>query len=135
MRTVMLAAALAVLAGAASAQTAQSRYAVDVSVMAKGVAVTSGRTSITEGGQAEILLTGADGQYTFTADLQAEQGDGGENRLVLEAYLNHDGADLANPRLVLTRDSRALMQIGSKAGDAENLTDGIEIRITPLSAD
>ncbi len=135
MRTLLLAFVTAALAGAASAQTAPSRYAVEVSVMAKGVAIASGRTAITEGGQAEILLTGADGQYAFTADLQAEQGDGGENRLVLEAYLNHDGADLANPRLVLARDSRALMQVGSKAADAENLTDGVEIRITPLDAD
>lgn len=135
MRTMMLAAVLTAFTGAASAQTAPSRYAVDVSIMAKGVEVASGRTAIGEGGQAEILLTGADGQYTFTADLQPEQGDGGDDRPILEAHLNHDGADLANPRLVLTRDSRALMQIGSKAGDGQHLTDGVEIKITPLAAD
>ena len=133
MRAMMLAAVIAAFAGAASAQTAPARYALDVSIMAKGVEVASGRTAIGEGGQAEILLTGADGQYTFTADLQPEQGDGGENGLILEAHLNHDGADLANPRLALARDSRALMQIGSKAGDGEQLTDGVEIKITPLA--
>ena len=108
------------------------RYVVDVSVMRAGVEITSGRTTIREGGQAEITLTGADGQYLFTADLQPEQGDGDESRLLLEAYLNHDGADMANPRLVVKRGARALMQMGSKTGDAAQLHDGVEIVLTPL---
>ena len=61
MRAMMLAAVIAAFAGAASAQTAPARYALDVSIMAKSVEVASGRTAIGEGGQAEILLTGADG--------------------------------------------------------------------------
>lgn len=119
----------------AFAQEASPRYAIDVSVMAKGVEVAAGRTAITEGGQAEIVLTGADGQYTFTADLQPEQGDGEDGRLVLEAQVNHDGAELANPRLILTRGARALTQIGSKAMGANQLTDGIEIGLMPLNTD
>lgn len=108
------------------------RYIIDVSVMRGGTEIVSGRTTIREGGQAEILLTGADGQYMLTADLQPEQGDGDESRLMLEAYLNHDGADMASPRLAVTRGARALMQMGSRTSDAAQLHDGVEISLTPL---
>lgn len=127
-------AALALVTPASAQDTAATpnRYAIEVSVMRAGAEVASGRTAIREGGQAEIVLTGADGQYLFTADLQPEQGDGDESRLILEAHLNHDGADLANPRMVVARSGRALMQMGSKTGDAAALDDGVEISLTPL---
>ena len=128
-------AALALVTAPASAQdtaATPNRYAIEVSVMRAGAEVASGRTAIREGGQAEIVLTGADGQYLFTADLQPEQGDGDESRLILEAHLNHDGADLANPRMVVARSGRALMQMGSMTGDAATLDDGVEISLTPL---
>lgn len=136
MRPALLAltAALALLAGTASAQTAPPRYAVEVSVIAQGVTIASGRTTIAESGQAEVVLTGADGQYLFTADLQPEEGDGGDGRLVLEAYLNHDGADMARPNLILKRGARAVMQMGSRSDGAAELTEGVEIEITPIPA-
>ena len=134
MRTALFAlAALSLAAGAASAQTATNRYTVKVSVMADGVEVAAGRTVIVEGGQAEILLTGADGQNSFTADLQPEQGDGEDGRLHLEAYLNHDGDDLAHPTMMLARGARAIAQMGTKAEGASALTSGVEIELTPLS--
>lgn len=130
-RALSLLAAALTIASSASAEPSQ-RYVVDVSVMRAGVEVISGRTTLREGGQAEIILTGADGQYLFTADLQSEQGDGDESRLLLEAYLNHEGEDMANPRLVVKRDARAVMQMGSTSGDAARLHDGVEISLTPL---
>lgn len=130
-RLMALGAALSLIASIASAQTT-TRYAVDVAVMEKGVETASGRATIAEGGQAEILLTGADGQYTFTANLQPEQGDGEEGRLVLEAYLNHDGADLAQPRMVLARGGTARMQIGQAGPDGPGLADGVEMTLSPL---
>jgi hypothetical protein len=133
-RNIALAAVMAALPAFAFAQTAPDRYTVKVSVLSEGVEVAAGRTVMVEGGQAEILLTGADGQYSFTADLQPEQGDGDETRLVLEAYLNHDGADLAHPTMVLTRGARAIAQMGSKAEGARTLTSGVEIELTPLTA-
>lgn len=139
-RSALLMSTLAVLAFAAPATArspeqagaASNRYVVDVSIMRAGTEIVSGRTTIREGGQAEITLTGADGQYFFTADLQPEQGDGDDSRLMLEAYLNHDGADMANPRLLVKRGARALMQMGSKTGDAAQLHDGVEIALTPI---
>ncbi len=114
----------------AYAQDAPGRYAIDVAVMEAGVEIASARTVIVEGGQAEVLLTGAGGQYTFAADLQLEQGDSTGERLMLEAYLNHDGADLANPRMIMKRGGTARMAIGS--GLDETLTDGVEVQIAPL---
>ena len=126
--------AACVWAGAAAAQAPvdTGRYAIDVSVMRAGVEIASGRTVIREEGQAEIVFTGADGQYLFTANLQPEQGDSAEGRLLLEAYLSHDGVDLAEPRLLVARAGRALMQVGSKDEGAATLTDGVEIGLTPL---
>lgn len=130
MRAVLLA-AIAV-AGAvglpASAQDAP-RYAIDFAVMKAGTPVASARTLIEEGGQAEVSLVAADGAYTFTADLQPEQGDGGEGRLMLEAYVNRDGEDLAQPRLLVARGGNAIMQIGSSDG-ANRLQDGVQISLT-----
>jgi hypothetical protein len=124
--------AAALFAGVVSAQETPARFTVDVSVMRGGTEIAAGRTMVLEGGQAEITLTGADGQYLFTADLQPEQGDGDESRLILEAYLNHNGVDMANPRLVVGRTGRAVMQMGSRAEDAATLSDGVEISLTPL---
>lgn len=77
-------------------------------------------------------FTGAEGQYTFTADLQPEQGDGDDGRSRLEAYLNHDGADLASPVILIRRGGAAAMQIGSK--DAEGaFIDGVEIQLRPIA--
>jgi hypothetical protein len=134
-RIIPLAAVLVAVPALAFAQTAPDRYTVRVSVMADGAEIVSGRTVMVEGGQAEILLTGADGQYSFTANLQPEQGDGDESRLVLDAYLNHDGADMAHPIMVLARGARAIAQMGTKAEGAPALTSGVEIELTPLSAD
>lgn len=143
-RSALVASALAALALAtpAAAQSpnqspdqaagASNLYVVDVSIMRAGAEIVSGRTTLREGGQAEITLTGADGQYLFTADLQPEQGDGDDGRMLLDAYLNHDGADMANPRLIVKRGGRALMQMGSKSGDSAQLHDGVEIALTPL---
>lgn len=116
----------------ADEEAAAARYAIDVAVMRTGVEIAAGRAAIREGGQAEIMLTGADGQYLFTADLQAAHEQDGDDRLLLEAHLNHDGVDMASPRLLVNRGGRALMQIGSKNEDAERLSDGIEISLTPL---
>lgn len=63
-----LAVVLAVLAPAfalpCAAQDTAPRYAFALSVMEGGVEIASARTVIAVGGQAEVLLTGADGQYT-----------------------------------------------------------------------
>jgi hypothetical protein len=132
-RIITLAAIMAAVPNLVFAQTAPDRYTVKVSVMSDGAEIASGRTIMIEGGQAEIILTGADGQYSFAADLQPEQGDGDESRLVLEAYLNHDGADLAHPTMVLTRGARAIAQMGTKTDGAHDLTSGVEIELMPLA--
>jgi hypothetical protein len=120
------------LAVPAAAQDAPDRYTIEMSVFVAGARVASASTTIVDGGQADLLLTGADGQYTFTADLQPEQGDGQDGRSRLEAYLNHDGADLASPVLLIQRGSAAAMQIGSK--DAQGaFIDGVEIQLRPLA--
>lgn len=116
----------------ASAQDTSSRYTIDVVVMQAGIEIASGRTVIVEGGQAEILLTGADGQHTFTADLQLEQRDGIDDRLILEAYLGHDGVDLASPRMIMNRGGNARMVVGS-GGEQTPLIEGVEVEIKPIS--
>ena len=133
MKSAVLAAAFAALALPCAAQDAAPRYAIDLSVMEGGVEIASARTVIAVGGQAEVLLTGADGHYTSSADLQLEQGDGAEGRLILEAYLGHDGADIASPVLTLNRDGKALIQVGSGA-DGAGLTDGVELEVTAIPA-
>ncbi len=131
MKHALLVSAFAALALPCAAQDAGQRYAIDLSVMEHGVEIASARTVIAFGGQAGVLLTGADGQYTVKADLLLEQGDGAEGRLILEAHLGHDGADIASPILTLNRDGRALVQIGSGADDM-TLTDGVELEVTAI---
>jgi len=58
--------ALVALALPASAQDTAPRYAIDLTIIQQGVEVTSARTLIVEGGQAEVILTGADGQHTLS---------------------------------------------------------------------
>lgn len=134
MRTVVLLAlaAIAITAPATAQETAR-RYTIDFSVMKDGAPVASARALIAEGGQAEINLVAADGAYTFTADLQPEQGDGGEDRLMLEAYVNRDGEDLAQPRLLVERGGRALMQIGSSNANSNGLQEGVQISLAPVA--
>ncbi len=124
-------AALATLALPAAAQDATPRYAIDLTIVENGVEVTSARTLIVEGGQANVVLTGADGQHSFDANLQPEQGDGEDDKLVLELYLNHDGQTLASPTMIMKRGGSAQMRIGSEGPDRA-LTDGIEIEVRPL---
>ena len=120
------------LAVPAAAQSGPDRYTIALSVFEAGTRVASASTTIVDGGQAELILTGADGQYTFTADLQPEQGDGQDGRSRLEAYLNHDGADLSSPVLLIDRGGAAAMQIGSK--DAQGaFIDGVEIQLRPIT--
>lgn len=133
MKLPVLAVAIAALALPCAAQDSAARYAIDLSVMERGVEIASARTVIAEGGQAEVVLTGADGQYTLSADLQLEQGDGGEDRLILEAHLEHDGADLASPILTMNRGGDARIQVGS-GRDGAGLTDGIELEVTAIPA-
>ena len=131
MRVAVLALAACAIALPASAQDA-TRYAIEFAVLKAGAPVASARTVIAEGGQAEITLVAADGDYTFTADLQPEQGDGGEGRLVLDAYVNHNGEDLAQPRLLIARGGDAMMQIGStNRSDAQQ--DGVRVSLTRLA--
>lgn len=131
MRTTLLALAALALATSASAQTSQ-RYTIDFSVVEGGKAIVSARALITEGGQAEVNLIGADGAYTFTADLQPEQGDG-DGRLSLEAYLNRDGEDLLQPRLLVARGGHASMRIGTSDAQSDSLQDGVEINFAPIA--
>lgn len=101
--------------------------------MKHGAPVASARALIAEGGQAEINLVAADGAYTFTADLQPEQGDGGEDRLLLDAYVNRDGEDLAQPRMMVARGGLARFQMGASTGSTDALTDGVQVTLTPVS--
>lgn len=127
-----LALAFLSLAFPAAAQSGTDRYTISLSVFADGARVASGSTTINDGGQAEVVLTGADGQYTFTADLQPEQGDGEDGRRRLEAYLNHDGADIAAPVLLIAGGGGATMSIGSQ--DAQGaIVDGVEIELRPIA--
>jgi len=127
-----LALAFLSLALPAAAQSGTDRYTISLSVFADGARVASASTTINDGGQAEVVLTGADGQYTFTADLQPEQGDGEDGRRRLEAYLNHDGADLAAPIMMIDRGGVARMEIGSQ--DAQGaFVDGVEIELRPIA--
>lgn len=127
----VLAAALAAFAVPAAAQDPLPRYAIDFSIHDEGVEVTSARTVIVEGGQANVVLTGADGQHLFEANLQPEQGDGEDDQLILELYLNHDGRDLARPTMIMKRGGSAQMRIGTEGPD-RTLTDGIDITVSPL---
>lgn len=126
-----LALVLVCLAFPVAAQTEPDRYTIALSVFEGGARVASASTTIDDGGQAEVILTGADGQYTFTADLQPEQGDGEDGRHRLEAYLNHDGADLAAPVLLIERGGVARMSIGSQDA-AGAFVDGVEIELRPI---
>ena len=130
MRAALL--ALAALAIALPA-SAQDRYTLEFAVMKAGVPVASARTVIAEGGQAEINMVAADGDYTFTADLQPEQGDGGENRLLLDAYINRNGEDLAHPQLMTTRGGVARFQMGASSGSSDDRTDGVQVTLSPLA--
>jgi hypothetical protein len=127
----VVAIALVALALPASAQDASSRYAIEFSIYDNGVEVTAARTVIAESGQANVVLTGADGEHVLVADLQPEQGDGDDDKLVLMVYLSHDGRDLANPTLTMKRGGSAQMRIGTEGRD-RTLTDGIEIEVSPL---
>lgn len=128
----ILATLLTAFALPVAAQDATARYAVDVTVMEAGVEIASGRTIIVEGGQAQVLLHCAAGEYNFEADLQIEQGDGADDRVILEAYFNHDGVDLAKPNMIMKRGGTARMQIGAAASTGATLTDGVEIEISPI---
>ena len=130
MRFALLALTALAIASPVSAQQAQ-RYTIDFAVMEGGKAIASARALITEGGQAEVNLVGADGAYTFTADLQPEQGDG-DGRLSLEAYVNRDGEDLMQPRLLVARGGHAVMRIGTSDDRSDALQDGVEITLAPL---
>ncbi len=68
---VVIAAVIAAFALPAAAQDAVPRYAIDLSIMADGVEVTAARTMIVEGGQANVVLTGADGQHLLEANLHS----------------------------------------------------------------
>ncbi len=131
MKSAVLVAALAALALPCAAQNPAARYGIDLSVMQNSVEIAAARTVIVEGGQAEAVLTGADGRYTLHADLQLEQGDGGEDRLILQARLGHNGADLAAPILTMKRGGEARVQIGS-GGDGVTLTDGVQFDVRAL---
>ena len=131
MRIALLALAALALTSTASAQTAQ-RYTIDFAVVEGGKAIVSARALITEGGQAEVNLVGADGAYTFTADLQPEQGDG-DGRLSLEAYLNRDGEDLVQPRLLVERGGHASVRIGTSSAGSDGLQEGVEINFAPIA--
>ena len=132
MRVALLALTALALASPVSAQQAQ-RYTIDFAVMEGGKAIASARALITEGGQAEVNLVGADGAYTFTADLQPEQGVG-DGRLSLEAYVNRDGEDLMQPRLLVARRGHAVMRIGTSDARSDALQDGVEITLAPLGS-
>lgn len=127
-----LALAFLSLAFPAAAQSGTDRYTISLSVFADGARVASASTTINDGGQAEVVLTGADGQYTFTADLQPEQGDGEDGRRRLEAYLNHDGADIAAPVLLIAGGGGATMSIGLQEAQGA-IVDGVEIELRPIA--
>lgn len=132
MRASVLAGLFTALALPCAAQETGPRYAIDLSIVEGGVEIASARTVITEGGQAQGSLIGADGEYAFDATLVLEQGDGGDERLVLEAYLGHDGADIATPRLSFRRGGTALIRIGDAGPDGATLTNGVELEVTAL---
>ncbi|WGM31373.1 hypothetical protein [Brevundimonas sp. NIBR11] len=126
--------ALAAMLSATNAAAQEApRYIVDFSVLKAGAPVASAQAIIAEGGQAEINLVGADAVYTFTADLQPVQGDGEDGSLMIEAYVNRDGEDLANPRLTIRRGGTARFELGEARGASGELQEGVKVTLSPVA--
>lgn len=51
---------------------------------------------------------------------------------MLDAYVNRDGEDLAQPSLLVAHGGTAIVQIGSSDG-ANNLQDGVRVTLSPLA--
>lgn len=131
-RALATAAILAAFALPVAAQEAADRYVIDLTVMENGVEVMSARTLISEQHPADITLLGGGTEYVFNGSLSLVQGDGDEEKLMLEAYLGRDGEDVSRPVMMMRRGGTALMRTGRTGPDEAVLIDGVEIEISPL---
>lgn len=117
----------------AFAQDATDRYDLAFSTVKDGQVVASASMVLAVDGSANISLDTEGESYVVNASLLSTQGDGDEERLMLETWIGYNGDDIARPTIMINRGGTATYQSGRQGPDGA-LIEGTTLTVTPVSA-